>query len=316
MTVYERLIASKKVGNIFGIEVHITYALLFFIGIMSLFSLQGGLSNFLMTLVIYVALAVFVFLHEMGHSLTAIKEGAKVNSIYLHPLGGVANISGGLNGPASEIMIAAAGPFVSLLLAAVFYLPKMLFGGADTSSLLYYFFMINMMLAIFNMLPVFPLDGGRILTAILVMKMGSERALPLAVKIAKGGMIALGIIGLILMAQGSSMGLNLVLIAVLIYFIGNQEMQAMSYISSYTGGYGSYSGFSQPHRNKSESWLGKKISTWKENRRKKQEENDNRNREAVDNILRKVNEQGIGSLSPEERNLLNKASDELRRKNQ
>ncbi|MHC4872509.1 MAG: M50 family metallopeptidase [Planctomycetota bacterium] len=305
---YDKLISSKTIGRIFGIEVKITYILLFFIGIMSLLSLGGGVGAFFQTLIIYAALGLFVFLHEMGHSLAAIKDGARVNAIYLHPLGGIAEISGGLPGPGSEIMVAAAGPFVSLLLSALFYLPMLIFGGSDSHSLLYYFFSINMILALFNFLPIFPLDGGRILTALLVIKMGPDRALPLAVKIARGGIIALGIFGFILFIYGSGFGLNILLIAVFIYFLGNQEMQAMNRIQSFSGGYGTY--ISQPQ--KTQGWFSARIDEWKKKKEEKKKAAEAVEKEEVDNILRKVNEEGISSLTPEEKDILNRASDKIR----
>ncbi|MBN1257957.1 MAG: M50 family metallopeptidase, partial [Planctomycetes bacterium] len=119
--------ASHNIGRYFGIEVRITYLLYLVVAFFTLTDLaDSGVRGGLLTMVSFLCLIGFVYLHEMGHSLAAIKEGVGVQAIYLHPLGGLAQLVGIIPGPMGEITIALAGPFVSLLLAAIFFLPMYL----------------------------------------------------------------------------------------------------------------------------------------------------------------------------------------------
>jgi Zn-dependent protease len=318
------LASGKTIGRVLGIEVKISYLLLVLVGFMGFNTLiSQGMGSALTSIIVYAALAFFVFLHELGHSLAAMKDGVGVQSIWLHPLGGVAMLSGGIPGPASEIFIALAGPFVSLLLAALFYLFLNVLG--ISSAIIYQFFTLNMFLALFNFLPIFPLDGGRVLTAILVMKMGIDRGVERACQIAKIGIFGLGIFGMVMLFSGDPGGINLVLIAVMLHFMGGQEMQARAYASSYAYGYNSssmssaynvFGGYSQTanNYNSQPGFFSKLINNWKAKKQRKLKEKQTANREEVDKILRKVNEEGIGSLTDEERQTLNNASSNLRNK--
>ncbi len=302
-----KLSSSKTIFNIYGINVRITYILIVFISIMILLELPNGLESFFSAAIVYIALVTFVFLHEMGHSLAAIKDGARVRAIYLHPLGGLAQIYGSLPGPGSEIIVAAAGPFVSLTLAAFFYLPLTFIGNGFLPDLLLTFFKINMALALFNFLPIFPLDGGRIMSAILVIKMGSIDAAEPAVKISKFGTIILGIIGVILLISGHSYGISILLIAIFIYFLGNHEMQTIDNILFFAS---EHAPSSSPKER--EGWLTRKINARKKKLREQKKEKEIAEREEVDNILRKVNREGISSLTSKEKYVLNKASQKIK----
>jgi Zn-dependent protease/CBS domain-containing protein len=112
-----------------------------------------------------------LILHELSHSLVARSYGLKVGGITLFIFGGVAELEEEPHDPKSEFLIAIAGPLMSLLLAALFYLASaMTGGGADISlagAVLGYLALINLVLALFNLVPAFPLDGGRMLRAVI-----------------------------------------------------------------------------------------------------------------------------------------------------
>jgi Zn-dependent protease/predicted transcriptional regulator len=109
-----------------------------------------------------------VLIHELGHSLVAIRRGVQVESISLFIFGGVSALRNEPPGAIDELLIAAAGPLTSFLLAALFYVSGGLLPGASAPrAVAAYMTMINLMLAVFNLLPGFPLDGGRVLRAIV-----------------------------------------------------------------------------------------------------------------------------------------------------
>ena len=118
-----------------------------------------------------------VVLHELAHSVLALQFGVPVKSITLFILGGVSQIAQDASRPFSELVIALAGPLSSMLLAVVFTVIWMVFGpihpavSSAASSLI----VINIMLAVFNLVPGFPLDGGRVFRALLWWQMDDQR---------------------------------------------------------------------------------------------------------------------------------------------
>jgi len=153
-----------------------------------------------------VALAVFasVLLHEFSHSLVAQGMGMEINRIVLFVFGGVAQIKGEPPDARSELLIAAAGPACSVVLGVVFLGASALVGGAagpGVQGALWYLGYVNLVLVAFNMVPGFPLDGGRILRAILWGRWGDlRRATGVVSTIGKGFayvLIGLGFLGLL-----------------------------------------------------------------------------------------------------------------------
>lgn len=132
-------------------------------------------------LLLAVALFGCVLAHELGHSLVALAYGGHVAAITLMLLGGVSELRGLPPRPRVEGLVAAAGPLVSLLLGGVALgLNAIVPGPADLRFGLYYLGQINIVLAIFNLLPAFPMDGGRVLRAVLAARLGQERATQIA----------------------------------------------------------------------------------------------------------------------------------------
>lgn len=337
----KQFLGTHKIGRILGFEVEVQYILYIFTGMMLLYRLQGVSTAGLAVVIVLATLLlpVFVLLHELGHSLAAYKEAVPVQRILLHPLGGLAILGGRIPGPMAEIMIALAGPFVSLLLAALSLVPLLLFGG-DTpfvprSYVTWFFYLcfyMNIIVTLFNLLPVFPLDGGRVALAIAVMRMGPARAVPAMKTISRVGLVILGLVGVVLLLQGQG-GVMLILLAVVLYVLGGQEMQARQYAGAYAGGmsggfgpsaarepwampdWSPERGFASPPDQPAESKPGW-FQRWRQERAAQKTEKEQAERTAmnqrVDAILAKVKKDGIGSLSPEEKDILNKASQQYR----
>lgn len=185
---------SFKIGRVFGIEVkvHWTFFLLlaffFFLGYQGV----GGLVGALTTSFIILALFVCVLLHEFGHSLVAQRLGIEVPDITLLPIGGLARLKSLPENPWDEVKIAVAGPLVNVVLAPLFFAAAFLLGAdllrpvnvlEDTASvgqILDYLGIMNLALALFNLIPAFPMDGGRILRGLLATRMGAVRSTDIA----------------------------------------------------------------------------------------------------------------------------------------
>jgi Zn-dependent protease len=145
-----------------------------------------------------------ILLHELAHSVVALKQGIPVKSITLFIFGGVSQIGGEARRPLHEFVMAIIGPLTSLLLAVLFFVTWWLFtGGSETSPVaivLYWLFLMNLVLAVFNMAPGFPMDGGRVLRAVIWGVSGDSlratRISTLAGRVLGYGMMVLG--GLVL----------------------------------------------------------------------------------------------------------------------
>jgi Zn-dependent protease/CBS domain-containing protein len=138
---------------------------------------------------------VSLLLHELGHSVVAMRAGLPVDSITLYIFGGVARIGDEAKSADDELRIAAAGPLVSLALAAIFALIWLAVRGIDVlAGAAFWLAVINLVLAIFNLLPGFPLDGGRVLRATVWKVTGSQqRATQIA--LVSGQLVAFGLMG-------------------------------------------------------------------------------------------------------------------------
>lgn len=172
-----------------------------------------------------VILAVLLFgsvlLHELGHVIVAMSQGSRVRGVTLMMLGGVSHIDEISQAPRAEAKMAIIGPLVSLAIAIVAYAAHLAFGGLpDVQFGLYYLAQINLGIAIFNMLPAFPLDGGRVLRSMLEQSRSKVRATNIAAAVGKVLAVALGLFALL------SGNFLLVLIAVFIWAGGAAEARA------------------------------------------------------------------------------------------
>lgn len=195
-------------GKAFGIPIKVSMTLLI---LSPLLAMTYGRGDPMRGFVIVIGLFTSVALHELGHALTAIKLGGHVKDIELGILGGVARMSYMPSKPKQEILIAAAGPAVSLLIGLIgIFSPneKFFIAGA-----------INIILFVFNILPCFPMDGGRILRAALAMKRSKVEATRLAVQVGKYFCILFVVYGLF------NFNLILAVIGGYIYMMGQQELR-------------------------------------------------------------------------------------------
>lgn len=168
-----------------------------------------------------------VILHEYGHALMARRFNIPTLDITMYPIGGVARLKGMPEKPREEFLIAIAGPAVNVAIALILYVlnsaqgrPMSLFAvlGPHT-SVLGMLMWINIAMAGFNMLPAFPMDGGRVLRALLSSKIGHARGTQIAGMVGMGMAVLFGIIGLI------NLNFVLVFIAVFVFLGAKYEVQ-------------------------------------------------------------------------------------------
>jgi len=165
-------------------------------------------------------LFVCVLLHEFGHSLVAMQYGYEIDSITLWLFGGVARFAEMPENWKQEFTIAVAGPFVSVALGVLSYLAFLVVPGSIPTAkfVLAYLAMTNVALAVFNMLPGFPMDGGRVLRALLARNRPHARATQIAAEVGKLFAVVLAIVGLFA-------NLFLIALAFFIYIGASSEAQ-------------------------------------------------------------------------------------------
>ncbi len=225
---------SFRIAQVFGIDikVHVTFFLILILGAVQ-WGGPAGLPGAVFGVLLMLLLFTCVTLHELGHSVVALRYGIPVREIILLPLGGVALIGRNPEKPLHELLIAIAGPLVNVAIALILLLVTGLAVGLQVldgrglldglqmtpslSTLLVWLIAANVSLVLFNLIPAFPLDGGRVLRAFLAMRLGYPRATAIASSIGQLAAIALGVIGLL------SGNLILALIAVFIFTGAGQE---------------------------------------------------------------------------------------------
>lgn len=194
---------SFKIGRIARIDVrvHATFFLLVAWVAWRSYA-QGGTVHAALTGLLFVGLLfAIVVLHELGHALAARRFGISTRDITLLPIGGVARLEGMPERPRDELVVALAGPAVNVALAAILAAVAVVLGvsvapGAATDHPLALLVWINVALAVFNMLPAFPMDGGRALRALLAMRLSPVRATEIAARLGQGLALVLGLAGL------------------------------------------------------------------------------------------------------------------------
>ncbi len=173
-----------------------------------------------MGIVAALLLFVSVLLHELSHSLVARMKKIKVESITLFFFGGVAGIESDDLKPDAEFQMAIAGPLFSLLLGGLFFLIYRLDGNGVVTAITFYLYQLNLILAVFNLIPGFPLDGGRALRAVLHAYFKDIKK---ATKIAAAGgkffAVVLIILGTISLLNGLGNGLWFIFLGAFLYFI-------------------------------------------------------------------------------------------------
>ena len=198
---------SLRLGSLFGFPIHVNLTFLLLLGVVGL--TMGGAGAVAFVLVAFAS----VVLHELGHALVARHLGVNVSRIELHFFGGAAQMTDQPRSARDEIAIAAAGPAVSFALAGLSLVLLSLTGVAVFQVLAW----INLVLGAFNLIPALPMDGGRILRAILSRRMGFVRATEVSVTVARVFAVALGVYGVV------TVQLYLVLLAVVLWVMTSAE---------------------------------------------------------------------------------------------
>ena len=166
-------------ATLFGIPIRLHWS---FLALMAGIAVWVGPSGILPAMVLAVGLFGSVLLHELGHALAARRYGIQTAHITLYPFGGIAAILQLPRNPLQEFVIAVAGPAVNGALFVLFGALWLGFGG----QLLGWLALINIGMGLFNLIPAFPMDGGRVLRALLATQIGWVRASDLAIKIGSG----------------------------------------------------------------------------------------------------------------------------------
>jgi len=220
---------SIKVASVFGTEVRIH---VYFLLLLAWYWFRGyqiaGLPGAIQAVLFILALFACVLLHEFGHAFAARAFGIRTPDITLWPFGGLARLNRIPDTPWQEIVVALAGPLVNVVIAAaLFFLIQGSAGLQEIEHLespriafLAKLLIINVWLVLFNLIPAFPMDGGRVLRALLAMAMPYTTATLIAARIGQGIAILFGIFGFF-------SDPILILIAYII-FVGAQQEAAMA----------------------------------------------------------------------------------------
>lgn len=210
-----------KVGRVFDIDVSLHWTLLLLIAFTGVSAPPGG---GLGSVLLISALFGCVLLHELGHSLAARQFGINTTSIVLLPIGGIASLERMPRKPVQELWIAIAGPLVNVFIAGGLFMMM----GTITSvvpSLSGWFnvlIQMNIWLVVFNMVPAFPMDGGRVFRSLLALRLPYLQATNIAASVGKIIAATFGLIGLF---AGQLMW---ILVAVFVYFAGSAEARMIA----------------------------------------------------------------------------------------
>jgi stage IV sporulation protein FB len=219
---------SFPIGRLFGSEVrvHVTFFLLLAWIAIAHYQ-QGGTQAAVEGVGFILALFACVVAHEFGHALAARRYGIRTPDITLLPIGGLARLERMPEQPRQEIIVALAGPAVNVVIAAVLILfmnagfDMAALQGLDNPSLSFLMRLasVNVFLVIFNLIPAFPMDGGRVFRAVLALWLPRRQATNIAAKVGQALAFAFGFIGLV---GGNPL---LIFIAIFVYLAATAEAQ-------------------------------------------------------------------------------------------
>jgi Zn-dependent protease len=194
---------SLTIGRIAGTDVRLHFTFLLFLAWIGIADyLQGGIAAAIDSVAFLLLVFLCVTLHEFGHIAMGRRFGIRTPQVILSPIGGIASMERMPEKPVQELLVAIAGPLVNvviaLLLALGFGISLSGMTGADfeAASLAERLLIVNVVLVLFNMVPAFPMDGGRVLRALLAMRMGAPRATALAARIGQGFAFLFVLLGL------------------------------------------------------------------------------------------------------------------------
>lgn len=217
---------SWRAGSIAGIPIRIHLTLVFLLAWIALSPAvtgvrpQATLAGILLVVVVFA----IIVIHELSHALMARRFGVETREILLLPIGGIASLEQFPERPSQELAIALVGPAINLVLAGLLWLGIMLGRGSvdpAAATTIWQLFVVQLMwvnlwLALFNLIPAFPMDGGRVMRALLAMRLGRLRATDVAAALAKVIAAVFAMLGLLFNPW-------LILIAVVVWLGARQE---------------------------------------------------------------------------------------------
>lgn len=211
-------LTAELLGEVFGLAIDTSL-------------LHDGYVPYLMGALVSLGLFAGVLVHEIAHSVVALRSGMKIDSISLFLFGGVSQMEESTPDPRTELPMALVGPVTSLLVGVIFiglaYAADAVIADRTIAGLVVFFLaylgLLNVILFVFNLLPAFPMDGGRVLRAFLARRMPLPRATKIAADVGKGFAVLFGLFGLL------ALNPILVLIAFFIYIGASQESSAIRY---------------------------------------------------------------------------------------
>ena len=215
-----------RLGKWFGIETYIHWSFtLFMLWVLLSVSISGGIQQGLNASLFFFFFFVCVYFHELGHAKAAKTYGIETHDITLLPIGGLARLASMPRSPKAEIVVAIAGPAVNVLIAAMMAIVLLIAGGINESlqsnpirlGFLQQLFAVNVILVVFNLIPAFPMDGGRILRAILAMRFGHLRGTSIAARIGR-------YLALLMMVVGLFTSFSLILVGIFVLVAGFKEL--------------------------------------------------------------------------------------------
>lgn len=220
---------NLKLGRYFGIDVYLHVTFLLLLGLIGSAHWLAGRSAeaALGGVLFFCAIFLCVLLHEFGHALAARRFGIGTKDIVLLPIGGVARLERMPERPVQEFWIAVAGPAVNVVIGAALGLGLWLTGSfvplrelsTTSGSFAERLLMVNVFLVLFNLLPAFPIDGGRVLRSLLALRLDFARATQIAGRIGQGMAVVFVLVGLLT-------NLMLLVIAVFVWLGATREMAA------------------------------------------------------------------------------------------
>jgi Zn-dependent protease len=315
---------TPRIGSIRGMEIKIHLLLPLLATVLLVQSLVlDGVVGFAYAAIVIVCIFVLILWHELGHAFAARRSGLRINGIMLWPLGGECQISGGISSPKTEIVVAISGPIAHLLLVLaatpVLFLPPSL-GIIRIAMIASWITAVAIL--IFNLVPMFPLDGGRVLRGLLTYKFGDVKATLIAVRVGQV-MAALVIVAALVLGQ-----FILVALGVFIIMSAENEWRAARHLGYvYNPGarniYAAELGIKEDWSREAVDGYGRGekkpgfFARWRTRRQLKKLAGETERREKmkaeVDRILEKVSKEGMPSLTARERKMLKQASDEYRK---
>jgi Zn-dependent protease len=197
---------SLKIAKLAGIDIfiHFTFFILLTWVAFIQWKLNGTIGAAFSGVAFILAVFTCVVLHELGHALAAKKYGIKTRDIILLPIGGVARLEKMPNQPIQELWVALAGPAVNVVIAALLAVYLWITNTLildnqltmTTAAFIERIMGINIFLVLFNMIPAFPMDGGRVLRALLATRLAYVKATKVSANLGQGIALLFGVIGL------------------------------------------------------------------------------------------------------------------------